>query len=241
MNIKRFLKAVIILLLLFGLGYMALLYVGYGKYRSKLINSNFSFNRIGWVGTLGEIKREENGNRYAVNDYNWGFSQMVSVEPGNSYALSAKTKKGTSTQAARIAAIFYNSRDEQEPVSYLLNYWHRGSGWESIPPQVINAPQDATSVRIYLLALGEHGNHLFDNIRLNELDHHQTGAPFEVNINQPEDQPEVNEQRTGTSILKEPSWQYFPTVSPADESPAQETSSEDQEQTANPNASEASR
>lgn len=175
-----------VILIVIVAAYSLINYVCYGMYRTHLINGDFSMHKFGWMGTLGEVYRDGD-NKFIKNGYNWGLYQNLSVEPGGSYSISADTQKGTAESAARLAAVFYNSNNPDQPVCYYINYWHRTANkWESIPTQVVNAPADADRVRIYLLALGEEeGYHFFDNVVLIRNKRPLPPAEKEVHINQP--------------------------------------------------------
>jgi len=174
------------MVIIIAIAFIALSYINYGKYRTTLINNDFSLKKVGWTGSLGEIRKDSSGNRYAVNDYNWGLYQIVSIIPGSSYSISADTKKGTSKTAARLVVVFYNNREDTMPVCYNINYWHKGDEWESIPSQTVNAPENTNKARVYILASSGTGNHFFDNIRLEKHKTKLPSAPFEVNINKPQ-------------------------------------------------------
>lgn len=184
LNNKKILGAGLVILIVLAVIYGAINYIYWGTLRTSLINSDFSLNKMGWRGSCGELLVESNGNKYVINDYNWGLYQIVTVQPGNAYALSADTRKGTSETAARLAVLFKDSQGEKLP-GYSINYWHQGSQWETIPPQIIDVPDGTSKMLIYLLTLKDTGYHCFDNISLKRTMHTMNNTPPIVNINQP--------------------------------------------------------
>lgn len=197
---KRILGAGLGIVIIFAVIFSAATYVYLGTLRSSLLNGDFSLKKVGWRGSGGELREDSSGNKYVVNDYNWGLYQIVTVQPGSSLILSADTMKGTSETAARLVVLFKTNRGEQLP-GYSINYWHQSSNWETIPGQVINVPDGATKMLIYLLTLKDTGYHCFDNIYLARATASAKDIPPVVNINQPLKLPAAAEEEALPEIL----------------------------------------
>jgi LysM repeat protein len=199
---RAFLILLAIILVIGTAIYVAMSYVYSGKLRSKLINGDFSLNKLGWRGNSGEVRSDDNGNKYIINGYNWKLHQIISVKPGNSYTLAADTKKGSSNTAARLVVLFIKHNGEKIP-GHTINYWHQGNGWESIPKQVINIPKDAAKMIIYMLTLKGTGYHCFDNINLVKNDTYLPAAPSIVRINPPQITQSATETEKANSVTEE--------------------------------------
>lgn len=140
---------------------------GGSKPAGELItNGNFSSNLAGWnVGNSGVIRVDANGNKYAANSYNWRLGQDLLLQPGQRYVISAQTRKGNATTAARIFVTGINSSGKLITANQLdSRHNHHGTGWESFKSAEFTVPAGAVKTRIYLLTNGGAGNHHFDNI-----------------------------------------------------------------------------
>jgi len=131
-------------------------------------NGDFSQGKAEWTGPDVVIKTETGGNSYASAKYGWYFYQYVPVEPGNKYAVSARSRKGNAVTEARIAYFFYNAAGKQLSSGSIM-YKHKGAGWEQIPAQTVAAPAGAAKIQIKLLVNGGSGTHDFDNISMKKV------------------------------------------------------------------------
>ncbi|MDR9786125.1 MAG: Ig-like domain-containing protein [Peptococcaceae bacterium MAG4] len=137
---------------------------GDGEQSANLvINGDFSRDKQGWSAG-GSIATEGNGNKYAVNDYNWQLYQDLRLQPGN-YSLQVQTKKGTGSEA-RICVFFIDSKGNRT-LNKDIRYTIKGAGWEEVPEIKFSVPASAATTRIYLLS-PDTKTVGFDNITLKQ-------------------------------------------------------------------------
>lgn len=132
---------------------------------SVILNGDFEQGGLGWNNPYA-IQKEENGNHYVINNYNWLIKQDMNLTPGKTYEISADTKKGTATGPARVVITFLDVNGNRLKKYYDILYTHTGTGWEEITHQLITVPENAVKTRVYLLSKDEKGYHCFDNIIL---------------------------------------------------------------------------
>lgn len=130
-----------------------------------VVNGGFSQGPAGWSGTDVVVKTEADGNKYSSAKYGWSFYQYIPVQPGASYVLSARSRKGTALNDARIAYFLYDAAGKQLASGDVL-YRHSGTGWEQVPARTLTAPAGVAKIQIKLLVNGGSGTHDFDDISL---------------------------------------------------------------------------
>jgi len=132
-----------------------------------MINGDFEMGLYGWIGMADRIKYE-NGNRFLRNGYNWEIFQIIDVNPGQKYLITAETRKGTSSKPARIKVVFLNQDEKRVPEFFNILHSFDTTGWENVT-EVIQAPSSVNQLRVYLLADDPEGNGTycdFDSISL---------------------------------------------------------------------------
>jgi len=115
-----------------------------------MINGDFEMGLYGWIGMADQIKYE-NGNRFIRNGYNWEVFQIIDVNPGQKYLITAKTRKGTSSKPARIKVVFLNQDEKRVPEFFNILHSFDAAGWENVT-EVIQAPSSVNQLRVYLLS-----------------------------------------------------------------------------------------
>ena len=133
-----------------------------------IINGDFEQGGPGWKYQL-TTQKEDNGNHYVINNYNWNITQDLQLIPNENYELIAYIKKGNATKPARIAFAFYDVNGTRLNTYYNIEYVPKGNDWEEIIPHIINIPNNAALSKIYLLTDDVNGFHCFDNIRLTRI------------------------------------------------------------------------
>ncbi|HEX3033490.1 MAG TPA: LysM domain-containing protein [Bacillota bacterium] len=121
----------------------------------------------GWVNYRLKV-REQAGNYFASNRFNWSFYQELSLEPNTNYTLDAKVRQRASGQARICIQFYVNGQSVPEP--QMLNYYHEftGKGWEAIPTQNFCTPENLTKAVIYLMSTST-GTQDFDDIYINAV------------------------------------------------------------------------
>lgn len=137
--------------------------------QSLVVNSDFEQGGIGWNNTYA-IQKEDDGNHYIINNYNWLIRQELNLFPNTTYKISAYTKKGTAKGPARMVLSFIDVNGNKLPQYYDMEYLHEGFDWEEIPPKLIVVPDKAAKTRIYLLSNDNKGFHCFDDIMITKTD-----------------------------------------------------------------------
>jgi len=135
-----------------------------------IINGDFEMGLYGWIGMADQVKNE-NGNRFLSNGYNWEVFQIIDVNPGQKYLITAKARKGTSNKPARIKVIFLNQDEKRVPEFFNILHSFDTTGWETVT-EVIQAPSSVNQLRIYLLLDDQKGSGTycdFDNISLKPI------------------------------------------------------------------------
>jgi hypothetical protein len=134
-----------------------------GQPANLVTNGDFTQDKQGWSAG-GSVAAEGNGNKYAVNNYNWQLYQDLRLQPGN-YTLQAQAKKGTGSEA-RICVFFIDSKGNRT-LDQDTRYRIKGAGWEDVPEIKFSVPASAATTRIYLLS-PDQSTVGFDNISLGQ-------------------------------------------------------------------------
>ncbi|WP_027364777.1 hypothetical protein [Desulfotruncus alcoholivorax] len=138
-----------------------------GAPKSYIVNGNFEQGSLGW-GNQNAIQKEDDGNHYVINNYNWLIKQDLNLLANKTYEIGATIKRGTATGPARIVITFLDVNGKRLNKYYNINYTNQSEGWEEIPHQSITVPENAAKARIYLLSKDKKGYYCFDNIRIIE-------------------------------------------------------------------------
>ncbi|GAW91342.1 carbohydrate binding domain-containing protein [Calderihabitans maritimus] len=131
-----------------------------------IVNGTFDAGRSGWLGSYGSVETDPDGNRYAVNDRNFGFSQKVQVKPGTDYRLQLDIRRGTASDKAQILVIYYDAAGNKLDNYSSFTYQPQGKDWETVK-NVLSLPGNVHFVRVYLM--GGNGTFHFDNVSLQEV------------------------------------------------------------------------
>jgi LysM repeat protein len=134
-----------------------------------LINGDFNLGLYGWTGYASLIK-EENGNKFIRNGYNWEVFQPLEVVPEQNYVITAKTRTVNSSAPSRIKIIFYNDEGQRAPEFYNILHVPGTGTWENIT-EVLQIPPGYHLARIYLLSDDSAGNGTsdFDNVSFKQV------------------------------------------------------------------------
>lgn len=140
-----------------------------GGQQELIVNGSFELGLYGWIGFASYIEKEDE-NRFLRNNYNWDIFQEIEVAPGQHYQVSAKTRKGSSDQPARIKIIFLNQQGQRIPEFYNLLHVDQSEEWQTVT-ECIEIPEDTRRARIYLLADDphHHGYCDFDDISIQSI------------------------------------------------------------------------
>lgn len=131
---------------------------------NMLKNGDFEQSGLGW-NNIYALRKEEDGNKYIINNHNWLIKQDINLPSGAGYNVQASTKRGTAAGPARISIIFFDAKDQKLPDYYDIQHMHQGSAWEKTS-KLITIPTNAAKTRIYLLTDDMEGFHCFDNIQI---------------------------------------------------------------------------